>query len=666
MPSIKSLESPCPKNVALNNISFSYDGKTPLFSGLTLMLPSQGFIVILGRSGSGKTTLLSLIEGQLKPTSGTIDFPSGPLPAPVFQSALLLDYLSVEDNVLLGRWLRGEKEDRARAKAVLKEVGLKDVTTPAGKLSGGEKMRVAIARALLLDSSVLILDEPTGQLDEENALGIYQLLQDLGRKKLVILVTHDEVNARKFGDQLYQLKDQKLVLIQTNCEPSQTAVTSSEDKANDKVSLSKSLFINKAYLKKHPFRLFLATFLLALALTIGAVGLSFVQQLDDTLDSLVEQYYASDVATLSHKETISQSGKLTLERYSLPSAKELSQLGITTACPCLDYFLPAYNDITLKDQVASIRFLPVLKENPDKLATGQGLAKAGSLVVNPSFLKQFSLSESQALGQKLFFSHAAYLAPQSLTSKDVVPVSWNFTITGISKEKTALNEAIGYYSYDDAYETLRGLSPTNISQEMGQAIPLTYLLEDKEFQTDDFTSHKKVFTHPDMEALQTRSQALFGESMALESKTLEVKDSTEEIVSSLTKVVLVFLFLALVSAFLLEFLSLYSLFSDNLRLFALAKAFTRQPKNQVRLALSQGLLFFGRTVLFLVLLTVASCGLINGYAKALAFPALVELFPLGPLMLVILVAFLISLPASFLAIHQIQNPRINRELEGED
>jgi ABC-type lipoprotein export system ATPase subunit len=652
--------------VALKNVSFSYDGRTPLFSGLTLTFPSQGLVVILGRSGSGKTTLLSLMEGQLKPTSGTIDFPSGPLPAPVFQSALLLDYLSLEDNVLLGRWLRGEKEDRARAKAVLKEVGLTDVQTPTGKLSGGEKMRVAIARALLLDSSVLILDEPTGQLDEENALGIYQLLKDLGRKKLVILVTHDEVNARRFGDELYQLKDQKLVLIQTPLEPVQTAVSSSKERVTDRVSLSKSLLIHRNYLKKHPFRLFLATFLLALALTIGACGLSFVQQLDTSLNTLVEQYYASDVATLSHKETISQSGKLTLERYSLPSAKELSQLGIKTACPCLDYFLPAYNDITLKDQVASIRFLPVLKEEPSKLATGQGLDKAGSLVVNLSFLKEFSLSESQALGQRLSFSHASYLAPQSLTSKDVVPIRWDFTITGIAKEKTALNEAIGYYSYDDAYEVLKGISPSNISQEIGQAISLTYLLEDKEFQADDFTSHKKVFSYPDMAALQTKSQALFGEAMALESKTLEVKDSTEEIVSSLTKVVLVFLFLALVSAFLLEFLSLYSLFSDNLRLFALAKAFTRQPKNQLRLAFSLGLLFFGRTVLFLVLLTLAACGIINGCAQAFAYPALVESFPLGPLLLVIFLAFLISLPASFLAIRQIQNPRINRELEGED
>lgn len=179
---------------------------------------------IIGKSGSGKSTLLHILTGLDHPTSGDItddgksifkDFDTdtwrGQSIGIVFQQFFLQPNNSVLENVALPLKIQGvKKKDRlAKAQTALDKVDLGDrAKTRANDLSGGQKQRVAIARALVNDPSLLIADEPTGNLDSENSQNIEDLLFELNKKlgTTIIIVTHDEDLAKRCQKVIY-LKD---------------------------------------------------------------------------------------------------------------------------------------------------------------------------------------------------------------------------------------------------------------------------------------------------------------------------------------------------------------------------------------------------------------------------------------------------------------------------
>jgi len=200
--------------VQINNVVKNYTrGKqtVEVLHGITLGIPKGDFVALMGPSGSGKTTLLNLIGGLDQPTKGEIvvdgkridRLSSGDLSrwrannvGFVFQFYNLLPVLTAERNVELPLLLTkmGSAERLKRANIALEIVGLKDRARHKRKeLSGGQEQRVAIARALVSDPSLLVCDEPTGDLDRKTADEILTLLQRLNREygKTIVMVTHD-------------------------------------------------------------------------------------------------------------------------------------------------------------------------------------------------------------------------------------------------------------------------------------------------------------------------------------------------------------------------------------------------------------------------------------------------------------------------------------------
>ncbi|QMS84653.1 ATP-binding cassette domain-containing protein [Candidatus Xianfuyuplasma coldseepsis] len=187
------------------------------------------FVAILGPSGCGKTTTLNIVGGLDRYTSGdliingtsTRDFKEKDWDAYrnnsigfVFQSYNLINHLSVLDNVELGMTLSGvaPKERKERAIKVLKRVGLENqIHKSPTKLSGGEKQRVAIARALLNDPDIILADEPTGALDSSTAHEILNLIKEVGKDKLIIMVTHARMYADEYASRTIELKDGEIV-----------------------------------------------------------------------------------------------------------------------------------------------------------------------------------------------------------------------------------------------------------------------------------------------------------------------------------------------------------------------------------------------------------------------------------------------------------------------
>lgn len=187
------------------DLSFAYDGR-PVLRSVNLSIPRGDFVTILGPNGSGKTTLLKLALGLLRPGGGTIEVlgaspraarrdigyvPQHPRLDPLFPVNAL-------DVVLMGRfgrtpaWGSWRRADRERGKAALDEVGLADrAGDHFAALSGGQQQRVLIARALAGDPDMLLLDEPTANLDVLIEEGFYRLLEELNKRLTILLVSHD-------------------------------------------------------------------------------------------------------------------------------------------------------------------------------------------------------------------------------------------------------------------------------------------------------------------------------------------------------------------------------------------------------------------------------------------------------------------------------------------
>jgi putative ABC transport system ATP-binding protein len=191
--------------------------QTPVLDGLTLDVPDRDFVALMGPSGSGKTTLLNLIGGVDQPTRGSIvvgdtdiaRLNGGALAkwrsrniGFIFQLYNLIPVLTAHQNVELPLLLirMSGRERKERASRVLKLVGLEDRQTHYPRqLSGGQEQRVAIARALVTDPTVLLADEPTGDLDSKSAGEILDLLDRLNREfgKTIVMVTHDPNAAQR-------------------------------------------------------------------------------------------------------------------------------------------------------------------------------------------------------------------------------------------------------------------------------------------------------------------------------------------------------------------------------------------------------------------------------------------------------------------------------------
>jgi len=298
----------------LKNIVKDYKVVDRTFRALndvSLKFEKGEFIAILGPSGCGKTTTLNIIGGLDRYTSGdliingtsTKNFKERDWDAYrnnsvgfVFQSYNLINHLSVLDNVELGMTLSGvpQAERRKRAIEVLARVGLEtQLDKRPTKLSGGEKQRVAIARALVNDPEIILADEPTGALDSKTAHEILELIQEISKEKLVIMVTHASTYADEYASRIVELKDG--VVISDNSHtlpPKEKKETYRLQKTSMSFWTALKLSFNNLRTKK--FR----TVVTALASSIGIIGVGLVLSISNGFSKQIESIEANQLVGL--------------------------------------------------------------------------------------------------------------------------------------------------------------------------------------------------------------------------------------------------------------------------------------------------------------------------------------------------------------------------------
>ena len=215
--------------ISFNNVTKTYDTGTKALKGVSMDINDGEFVFLVGPSGSGKSTIIKLITGELHPTSGNVEVNGYRLEkikkreipylrrtvGVVFQDFRLIPNKTVYENVAFAMRVIGarEKEIKKRVPYVLELVGLEDKgRRHPGDLSGGEQQRVAIARALINNPSMIIADEPTGNLDPERSFEIMLLLEEINNLgTTVLVVTHEKELVEQFTKRVIAI-DEGLVV----------------------------------------------------------------------------------------------------------------------------------------------------------------------------------------------------------------------------------------------------------------------------------------------------------------------------------------------------------------------------------------------------------------------------------------------------------------------
>ena len=298
----------------LKNIVKKYNtggSEVEVLKSVNIHFRENEFVSILGASGSGKTTLLNIIGGLDKYTSGDMalmgrstkefkdrdwdSYRNGTIGF-VFQSYNLIAHLSVIENVKLALSISGHSnsENHEKAKKVLEDVGLAEhLYKKPNQLSGGQMQRVAIARALVTDPKIILADEPTGALDSKTSVQIMELIKEISKTKLVIMVTHNPELAKEYSDRIVRVKDGE---IQEDTNPYVAKEVTDDGFALKKTAMVFSSAIKSSFknLLTKKFR----TLMTVVASSIGIISIGLVLAISSGMDKYIQTMQNENLSSM--------------------------------------------------------------------------------------------------------------------------------------------------------------------------------------------------------------------------------------------------------------------------------------------------------------------------------------------------------------------------------
>lgn len=312
--------------LTIKNIYKSYglkDSKYSVLKDINLSFRPNEFVAVLGPSGSGKTTLLNILGGLDQYDSGDLiingkstkkfkdkdwDSYRNKSVGFIFQSYNLISHISILSNVEMCLTLRNTSKSVARKKAIeaLERVGLKDhIHKKPNQLSGGQMQRVAIARALVNNPDIILADEPTGALDSKTSTQIMELIKDISKDKLVIMVTHNENLADIYASRIIKLSDGVIISDSNPYETKEESDLYTLPKTKMSLLTALGLSLNNIKTKKG------RTLLTSFAASIGIIGISLVLALSNGFQIQIDDF---------EKNTLTQ-----MPIYITPEATDLKR-----------------------------------------------------------------------------------------------------------------------------------------------------------------------------------------------------------------------------------------------------------------------------------------------------------------------------------------------------
>lgn len=310
-------------------------------NGVSLNLRDNEFVAILGPSGSGKTTLLNIIGGLDRYDSGDIiingvstkkykdrdwDSYRNHTIGFVFQSYNLIPHQSILSNVEIALTISGipKKERRKRARKALEEVGLGDqLHKRPNQMSGGQMQRVAIARALVNDPDILLADEPTGALDSDTSVQVMELLKNVAKDRLVVMVTHNPELADQYANRIVKLRDGK---ITDDTNPYVVDEKKLEPPKHKNLGKSSMSFFTALSLSFNNLRTKIArTLLTSFAGSIGIIGIALILALSTGVNQYITDIQKETMTSYPisiSEQTLDLSGLASVAKSDLDKAED--------------------------------------------------------------------------------------------------------------------------------------------------------------------------------------------------------------------------------------------------------------------------------------------------------------------------------------------------------
>ena len=333
--------------------------------GIDVQFRENEFVAILGPSGSGKTTMLNIIGGLDRYDSGdliingksTKEFKDQDWDAYrnnfigfVFQSYNLINHISVLENVEMGMTLSGlnSKKRKKKALELLDKVGLKDhAHKKPNQLSGGQMQRVAIARALANNPKIIMADEPTGALDTKTSIQIMNLIKEIAKDRLVIMVTHNPELANNYASRIIEFKDGNLV---SDSNPIKEDEIIKNDIKIKRTSMNFLTALNLSF--NNIITKWGRTLITAFASSIGIIGIALILSLSNGFDIQIDEFEANTLSSLPIGITPQvanvESSRIESNKNSKKEDKEKGKY------PDIDYMIPYDASVNLKTHINKI------------------------------------------------------------------------------------------------------------------------------------------------------------------------------------------------------------------------------------------------------------------------------------------------------------------------
>lgn len=336
----------------LKNIKKSYttgDFTQEALKGVDLKFRKNEFVAILGPSGSGKTTLLNIVGGLDRYDTGNLiinnrstkkfkdqdwDAYRNNCIGFIFQSYNLISHINILSNVEMGMTLSGvsSKKRRSKAKKVLEQVGLKEhMHKRPNQLSGGQMQRVAIARALANDPDIVLADEPTGALDSKTSVQIMELIKEIAKDKLVIMVTHNPELAKNYATRVIEMRDGEVI---SDSNPIKEKENNDKEYKIKRTSMgflsALKLSLNNIRTKKG------RTILTAFASSIGIIGIASILSLSNGFDRQIDIFERN---TLSSMPIIISAQTMNLDEETMNEMQNMTK-ATEEDYPDVDYIIP--------------------------------------------------------------------------------------------------------------------------------------------------------------------------------------------------------------------------------------------------------------------------------------------------------------------------------------
>ncbi|MBR0294797.1 MAG: ATP-binding cassette domain-containing protein [Bacilli bacterium] len=594
--------------LSLSNVSKIYkiDKETSFYAlkDFSYSFPHQGLVSICGKSGSGKSTLLSIISLMDKPSEGyytfndektnkwkkeRINYFRNQEIGIIFQHYNLLDDESALYNICFPLLVKGESTSRAKKKtySIAKRLKIDPLLLKkkVADLSGGERQRIAILRSIINDPLLLLADEPTGALDYKNSIIIMDLLKEISKEHLVIMVSHNYELVNSYSDEIIYLKDGAIESIDVRNETISKRETKHRKKRMIKKNAWPIISAMKITIKKlNKSVISILSLLFGLIASNIIIGFSYGSK-DAAIKSSYQQIDYG-VLNISHQEkSHTIGGKITLIKEERPSEKEINKLineeKNILFFPNISYFFPLDTSISCGDTIIeNMTYSPLYSFdeehlNSSLLLSGRFPNDNNETIINKSAYELFRKKKIDPLNLILEINIVKELTYMSGDAErpiisDYFVFKKEISVVGVVDDFAFLSTPKLFYSYLDNIEVLDNYLFENLSYYLNEEITMfDYLLSSQD--TAEISSYSYTGFYLDYEKYEEIEKICMArdDKISITSLGLERSKACLELINACSMGMDIFLIISLMGTILIIGIVSFSSFSEDKRKIAI-------------------------------------------------------------------------------------------------